>query len=86
MTKRFVMMSGAAVMLMALSACTTGGDVDSLRAEIASVRAIAEAADQRSTTALAEAQAASASADRAAADAAEAGRKADEIFRAGLRK
>ncbi len=86
MTKRLVMISCAAVMAMGLSACATRGDVDALRAEIASVRAIAEGADQRSSAALAEAQAASASADVAAAEAAEASRKADEIFRAGLRK
>lgn len=86
MNKRFLMMSAAAGMLLALSACATRGDIDELRAEIASVRAIAESADQRASAAQAEAQAASAAADRAAADSAEASRKADEIFRAGLRK
>jgi hypothetical protein len=86
MNKRFVTMSVAAAALLTLSACATRGSVDELRSEIASVRAIAEAADQRATAAQAEAQAASAAADRAAADAAEASARADEIFRAGLRK
>jgi hypothetical protein len=86
MTKRVLMLGAAGVMLLTLSACATRGDVDELRSEIASVRAIAQAADQKATAAQAEAQAASAAADIAAADAAEASRKADEIFRAGLRK
>lgn len=86
MTKRVLMLAATGVMLLTLSACATRGDVDELRSEIASVRAIAQAADQKATAAQAEAQAASAAADIAAADAAEASRKADEIFRAGLRK
>lgn len=86
MTRNALVIGASAVMLLSLSACATRGSVDELRAEIASVRATAEAADQKATAAQAEAQAASAAADLAAADAAEASRKADEIFRAGLRK
>ncbi len=86
MTSRFMMIGASMGLLLALGACSNSEEMDSLKAQISSAQATANAADQKATQALAEAQAASAAADLAAADAAEASRKADEIFRAGLRK
>ncbi|MEZ5862393.1 MAG: Lpp/OprI family alanine-zipper lipoprotein [Geminicoccaceae bacterium] len=86
MTNRYLMMGASVGLLLALGACSNTAEMDSLKSQIASAQATANAADQKATQALAEAQAASAAADLAAADAAEASRKADEIFRAGLRK
>ncbi|HRY23110.1 MAG: hypothetical protein H6852_11105 [Geminicoccaceae bacterium] len=86
MTNRFMMTSAAVGLLLALGACSNSNEMDAMKSQIASAQATANAADQKATQALAEAQAASAAADLAAADAAEASRKADEIFRAGLRK
>lgn len=65
--------------LFALAACSGSSDQDSLRSEIAGVRATAQAADQKATEALATAQ-------RAAQDAAMANQKVDRVFNSGLRK
>ncbi|MCB2055563.1 MAG: hypothetical protein KDE35_15140 [Geminicoccaceae bacterium] len=72
--------------MTALAGCSNKAEMDQMRSEIASVRSIAEAADQKATTALEEAQAASAAADQAAEEARVASEKADRIFRANLRK
>lgn len=77
----------AAIAPMALVAgCATKGDVDSLRQEIASVRATAEAADQKATAAQATAEKAAADAANASQQAQMASEKSDRIFRQGLRK
>ena len=86
MTHRFMMIGASVGLLLALGACSDSKEMDAMKAQISSAQATANAADQKATQALAEAQAASAAADLAAADSAEASRKADEIFRAGLRK
>ena len=81
---KFALMAVASTAL--LSACQHGNHHDDVMAEIAAVRAIAEAADQKASAAQAEAQQAAAAADQAAAEAQTAGEKADRIFRANLRK
>ena len=75
-----------AVALLGLAGCATKGDVDSLRQEIAGVRAVAESADQKATAAQAQAQKAAGDASQAAADARTASEKSDRIFRQNLRK
>ncbi len=65
--------------LLALGGCATKGDVETLRNEIASLRSQQQATDAKATEALAMAQ-------KASADASQAQMKADQIFRAGLRK
>ena len=77
---------GLAGSMLLLAGCSNNSEIDALRSEIASVRAIAEGADQKATAAQAEAAAASAAAEQAAADANVASEKADRIFRANLRK
>jgi uncharacterized lipoprotein NlpE involved in copper resistance len=72
--------------LALVAGCATRGDVDSLRQEIAGVRATAEAADQKATAAQAAAEKAAADASNAAQQAQMASDKADRIFRQGLRK
>ncbi len=72
--------------LLALGGCVSQTDVEALRAEIAGVRATAEAADDKATRALATAEQAAADAAAAKQEAAMASEKADRIFRAGLRK
>ncbi len=72
--------------LLLLGACATKGDIETLRQEIAGVRAIAQSAEQKAAAAEASSRQAAADAQRAAQDAAVAGEKADRIFRAGLRK
>jgi outer membrane murein-binding lipoprotein Lpp len=70
----------AAVMpLLALGGCASSSSVEQLRQEVASVRAIAQAADQKATNAQATAQ-------QALQEARLANEKADRIFREGLRK
>jgi outer membrane murein-binding lipoprotein Lpp len=65
--------------LLALGGCATKGDIESLRTEIAGLRSSIASVDAKATRAEASAQAAEASASAASA-------KADQIFRAGLRK
>lgn len=72
--------------LLAVGGCATKGDLDALRAEVASVRTLAQSADQKATAAQASSQQAAADAARAANDAQVAGEKADRIFRSGLKK
>ena len=72
--------------VLVLGGCSNKGEIDALRSEIASVRAIAEGADAKATAAQSEAAAASAAAAQAADDAKVASEKADRIFRANLRK
>lgn len=71
---------------LALAACGHPEEHEALRAEIAAVRSVAEAADQKASAAQAEAQAAATAADQAAQEAQIASEKADRIFREGLRK
>ncbi len=72
--------------LALLGGCATKGDIESLRQEIAGVRAIAQSAEQKAAAAEANSRQAAADAARAAQDAQMASEKADRIFRAGLRK
>ena len=65
--------------LLAVVGCASNSDVEQLRTEIASVRTIAQAADQKATNAQATAQ-------QALQEARLANEKADRIFRQGLRK
>jgi outer membrane lipoprotein-sorting protein len=65
--------------LLAVAGCTSSGEIESLRQEIAAVRSIAQAADQKATNAQATAQ-------QALTQANLANEKADRIFREGLRK
>lgn len=65
--------------LLALAGCASNSDVEQLRTEIASVRSIAQGADQKATNAQATAQ-------QALQEARLANEKADRIFRQGLRK
>ena len=81
-----VALAGLAGSMLMLSGCSNNAEIDALRAEIASVRAIAEGADQKATAAQSEASAASAAAADAAEEARVASEKADRIFRANLRK
>ena len=75
------------VALLALGGCASrGGDVESLRNEVASLRTAQQATDAKATNALATAQKAAADAAQAEASASAASQKADQIFRAGLRK
>ncbi len=69
-----------------LAACASPQDIEALRSEIASVRALAEGADRKASEALAAAQQAQEDAAAARAEAQAASEKADRIFRAGLRK
>ena len=75
-----------AVALLALGGCASRGDVESLRNEVASLRTAQQATDAKATNALATAQKAAADAAQAEASASAASQKADQIFRAGLRK
>lgn len=72
--------------VLALAGCGGGQEQTALRAELESVRAMAEAADEKATAALAAAQDAETEAAAAAAAAVTASEKADRIFRANLRK
>lgn len=74
------------VALLALSGCASSSSVSSLRDEVASLRAAQQATDAKATNALATAQKAAADAAQAEATANAASQKADQIFRAGLRK
>ena len=65
--------------ILALGGCATKGDIESLRTEIAGLRSSIASVDAKATRAEASAQAAEASSAAASA-------KADQIFRAGLRK
>jgi outer membrane murein-binding lipoprotein Lpp len=76
----------AAMPLLIMGGCASRGDVDTLRQEIAAVRAVAETADQKATAAQAAAERAAADSARAAEEASLASEKADRIFRSGLRK
>ena len=69
----------AALSLLALGACASKGDVESVRSEIAGLRSSLDSIDAKASRAETESQ-------RAAADARVAGEKADRIFREGLRK
>ena len=70
----------------ALGGCASRGDVELLRNEVASLRTAQQATDAKATNALATAQKAAADAAQAEASANAASQKADQIFRAGLRK
>jgi len=83
---RKVLTSAAVLPLLVLGGCATRGDIETLRQEIAGVRAIAQSAEQKAAAAEANSRQAAADAQRAAQEAAIAGEKADRIFRAGLRK
>ncbi|MCL6607753.1 MAG: hypothetical protein K6T74_06630 [Geminicoccaceae bacterium] len=83
---RKLVLGAVAAPLLLVGGCATKGDIDSLRQEIAGVRAIAQSAEQKAAAAEAASRQAAADAQRAAQDAAIAGEKADRIFRAGLRK
>lgn len=72
--------------MLALGACATKGDVETIRSEIAGLRSSIESVDAKATRAEAASQQAAADSARAAADARTAGDKADRIFREGLRK
>ncbi|MFZ1426740.1 MAG: alanine-zipper protein [Geminicoccaceae bacterium] len=74
------------VALLALGGCASRGSVESLREEVASLRTAQQATDAKATNALATAQKAAADAAQAEASADAASQKADQIFRAGLRK
>jgi hypothetical protein len=76
----------AVAALTALGGCATKGDVEQLRSEIAGLRSSIEAVDAKATRAEATAQQAAADASAAEASANSASQKADQIFRAGLRK
>ena len=76
----------AVTALAALGGCATKGDVEQLRSEIAGLRSSIEAVDAKATRAEATAQQAAADASAAEASANSASQKADQIFRAGLRK
>ena len=65
----------AVAALLALGGCATKGDIESLRSEIAGLRSSIESVDAKATRAAA-----------AEASASAASQKADQIFRAGLRK
>jgi hypothetical protein len=78
--------AAAAVALLALGGCATKGDIESLRSEIAGLRSSIESVDAKATRAEAAAQQAAADAAAAEASASAASQKADQIFRAGLRK
>jgi hypothetical protein len=65
--------------VVGVAGCATKGDIESLRSEIAGVRAVAESADQKATMAAEQSA-------QAAEDAQMAGEKADRIFRSDLRK
>jgi outer membrane murein-binding lipoprotein Lpp len=65
--------------VLAIAGCASNSDVEQLRQEIASVRATAEAADQKATNAQQTAQ-------QALEQSRLANEKADRIFREGLRK
>ncbi|MCS6778498.1 MAG: Lpp/OprI family alanine-zipper lipoprotein [Geminicoccaceae bacterium] len=83
--KRIALLAAAAPLVL-LGGCATKGDIETLRQEIAGVRAIAQSAEQKAAAAEANSRQAAADAQRAAQDAQIAGEKADRIFRAGLRK
>ena len=72
--------------LLALGGCATKGDIEQLRSEIAGLRSSIDSIDAKATRAEADAQRAAADAAAAEASAAAASQKADQIFRAGLRK
>jgi outer membrane murein-binding lipoprotein Lpp len=75
-----------ALSLLALGGCATKGDIESLRTEITGLRSSIESVDAKATRAEADAQRAAADAAQAEVSANAAGSKADQIFRAGLRK
>ena len=66
--------------LLALGGCATKGDIESLRSEIAGLRSSIESVDAKATRAEAASQGGRSGASAAASE------KADQIFRAGLRK
>ena len=79
--------AAVAVALLALGGCATKGDIESLRTEIAGLRSSIESVDAKATRA--EADVAAGRRRRrpgAEAAASAASAKADQIFRAGLRK
>ncbi len=78
--------AAVAVALLGLSGCATKGDIESLRTEIAGLRSSIESVDAKATRAEASSQQAAADAAQAEAAANAASAKADQIFRAGLRK
>jgi outer membrane murein-binding lipoprotein Lpp len=78
--------AAVAVALLALGGCATKGDIESLRSEIAGLRSSIESVDAKATRADANSQRAAADAAQAEAAANAASQKADQIFRAGLRK
>lgn len=87
MTTRILIPAALTAALLGLSACGNQADeMQAMRSEIATTRAIAEEADRKATAALAQAEAAAADAEAAAQEARTASEKADRIFRAGLRK
>ena len=87
MTKLKILGPAAAVAgLLALGGCATKGDIELLRSEIAGLRSSIELVDAKATRAEAASQQAAADAAAAEASANAASQKADQIFRAGLRK
>jgi outer membrane murein-binding lipoprotein Lpp len=78
--------AAVAVSLLVLGGCATKGDIESLRSEIAGLRSSIESVDAKATRADANSQRAAADAAQAEAAANAASQKADQIFRAGLRK
>ena len=87
MTKIHTLAPLAAVAtLLMLGGCATKGDVEELRSEIAGLRSSIEAVEAKAARAESAAQQAATDAAAAEASASAASQKADQIFRAGLRK
>lgn len=86
MKKLYSLAPVAAVAVLALGGCASKGDIESLRTEVSGLRSSIESIDAKATRAEAAAQKAAADAAAANASASAASQKADQIFRAGLRK
>ncbi len=77
----------AALATLALgTGCASTGDVDSIRAELAETRALAERAANEAERAAAKAELAAQSAQDAAAAAEASSAKSEQVFRQSLRK